>query len=503
MAHDITKDVIGCKEFEGQNINLSGDDLKFNCDIILANMTSGSVPFIDSNLKLSQDNANLFWYTARKELWANLIKITSDGTQAAPALKFNDTNTGFYKSGDSIRTSINNSTIATVDSTGLDMNTHKILNVVDPTANQEAATKKYVDDEIDAKIEDGTAVGQVCFWDGTQWVHTETTELFWDDTNKRLGLREPNPQVAFHITKASGSTAVRLQSDTRILTIQQGDGANNAIFDTNNHFEFKTDGILRLKIEDSLSYFMTNLGVGTTSPDFLTHIEKNTGSGGEGGYPSLRVTNLSTATHSFATVDAQGATVIAKLVADGLGTGGITYSTRGGATGTKSNHPFFIYTNNSPVITALTSGNVGIDTATPTQLFSVKEKACMTAIGGIGIKLTNRTGVNSIKGNTVIAHTTINDAVAAGGISELQVLGVFLESGVSNGSEAWVVVSGIADVHMDANAVVRGDRIVSSATAGLGVANNAPSVAVHFQEIGHCIQSGAANSTVRCVLHPN
>ncbi len=28
----------------------------------------------------------------------------------------------------------------------LDVNTHKILNVVDPTANQEAATKKYVDD---------------------------------------------------------------------------------------------------------------------------------------------------------------------------------------------------------------------------------------------------------------------------------------------------------------------------------------------------------------------
>ena len=30
----------------------------------------------------------------------------------------------------------------------LDMNTHKIVGVVDPTANQEAATKKYVDDSI-------------------------------------------------------------------------------------------------------------------------------------------------------------------------------------------------------------------------------------------------------------------------------------------------------------------------------------------------------------------
>ena len=68
MAHDITKDVIGCKEFEGQNINLSGADLKFNCDIILGNMTSGSVPFIDSNLKLAQDNFNFFWDDANNRL---------------------------------------------------------------------------------------------------------------------------------------------------------------------------------------------------------------------------------------------------------------------------------------------------------------------------------------------------------------------------------------------------------------------------------------------------
>ncbi|KKN57913.1 hypothetical protein LCGC14_0557440 [marine sediment metagenome] len=34
----------------------------------------------------------------------------------------------------------------------LDVNTHKILNVVDPTANQEAATKKYVDDNAGGRL---------------------------------------------------------------------------------------------------------------------------------------------------------------------------------------------------------------------------------------------------------------------------------------------------------------------------------------------------------------
>lgn len=35
----------------------------------------------------------------------------------------------------------------------LDMDSHKIENVTDPTADQEAATKKYVDDTVDAVAE--------------------------------------------------------------------------------------------------------------------------------------------------------------------------------------------------------------------------------------------------------------------------------------------------------------------------------------------------------------
>ena len=42
----------------------------------------------------------------------------------------------------------------------LDVNTHKILNVVDPTANQEAATKKYVDDNDADTITDVQAIAK-------------------------------------------------------------------------------------------------------------------------------------------------------------------------------------------------------------------------------------------------------------------------------------------------------------------------------------------------------
>ncbi len=82
--------------------------------------SAGSVVF-SNGVKLTEDNFNLFWNNATKELQPNLMKITSDGSQASPALKFNDTNTGFFKSGDSVRFSLNNSTIMALNSTGIDI----------------------------------------------------------------------------------------------------------------------------------------------------------------------------------------------------------------------------------------------------------------------------------------------------------------------------------------------------------------------------------------------
>jgi len=44
-------------------------------------------------------------------------------------------------------------------------------------------------------IADGTAQGQMAFWDITEesWVFTETSELFWDDTSKFLGIGTSSP----------------------------------------------------------------------------------------------------------------------------------------------------------------------------------------------------------------------------------------------------------------------------------------------------------------------
>ena len=149
------------------------------------------------------------------------------------------------------------------------------------------------------------------------------------------------------------------------------------------------------------------------------------------------------------------------------------------------------------------TGYAGIGVAPTTQL-SVKEKAGMSAIGGHLIKLTNKTGANSVAGQLVQTDTTTNDAVNLSGVNSDDTIGIILNSGVSDGSKMWIVVSGIADVLMDAVGSVRGDRIITAPVGGFATPwNVGGAVATHFQEIGHCIESRVGAGLARCVLHFN
>ncbi len=64
---------------------------------------------------------------------------------------------------------------------------------------------------VDGRLKSGTAQGQILFWDNTlkKWVFTETSELFWDDVNKRLGIKNTTPTSTVDV---SGTLTV-----TRIL----------------------------------------------------------------------------------------------------------------------------------------------------------------------------------------------------------------------------------------------------------------------------------------------
>ena len=106
----------------------------------------------------------------------------------------------------------------TVNATGLDMNTHKILGVVDPTLDQDAATKKYVDDNSTSP---GGADTQIQFndigsfggdaklkFDGNDLIHGTTDGdqiLAYQGTGSAPGMSfQASPNTGFRYRTTNG-----------------------------------------------------------------------------------------------------------------------------------------------------------------------------------------------------------------------------------------------------------------------------------------------------------
>ncbi len=135
---------------------------------------------------------------------------------------------------------------------------------------------------------------------------------------------------------------------------------------------------------------------------------------------------------------------------------------------------------------------------------SAMEKSGMSVIGGFMVKLTNKTGGNTVAGQLVRASAGTADAFSTVATNSQETIGIVLDAGIADGSEAWVVVSGIADVLMDGGGSGIGDRLISSTTAGSAdVWNVGGAVATHFQEIGHCLETRVGAGLARAVLHFN
>ena len=143
----------------------------------------------------------------------------------------------------------------------------------------------------------------------------------------------------------------------------------------------------------------------------------------------------------------------------------------------------------------------GVISASPT---TVGTKIRMTAEGGYCILLTNKTGANSVKGEVVETSISTANAVQSTISDSLVPIGVFLDRGIADGAEAWIVKSGIAEVLADAAGFSMGDWIQTSNTAKRGEgAAHIPNPTKHMQEIGHAVEDAGANALGKCVLHFN
>ena len=140
-------------------------------------------------------------------------------------------------------------------------------------------------------------------------------------------------------------------------------------------------------------------------------------------------------------------------------------------------------------------------------------KVKVTNTGGIAVRLTNKTGAASVKGEIVHSNSGQNNSVVKVVVDVPDPIGVFLDSGVADGEEAWVVVSGIADVYFIGNTTIgqfaRGFLTADGASYVTGQALSEAMPASpftdpkHFYEIGHVMETRTGAGLAKVVLHFN
>lgn len=137
----------------------------------------------------------------------------------------------------------------------------------------------------------------------------------------------------------------------------------------------------------------------------------------------------------------------------------------------------------------------------------------LTPEGGIAVKLINKTGGVSVKGEVVTNSPTTDNAVSKIIVDVPNPIGVFYEDGIADGNKAWVVVAGIADVYYIGNTTLGHlARGFLTADGGGYVTGQALSEAVpvapfsadkHFYELGHVLEARVGAGLAKTVLHFN
>lgn len=138
-------------------------------------------------------------------------------------------------------------------------------------------------------------------------------------------------------------------------------------------------------------------------------------------------------------------------------------------------------------------------------------KVKFTAEGGLAVKLMNKTGSPSIKGYCVTPGSADSSVVLVP-IGEPDCIGVFYESGIVDGSEVWVVVSGIAEVyfwnaptigHLARTGLASDTGEISGQALSEAIPTTPFAVDKHFCEIGHVLETKIASGLAKTVLHFN
>lgn len=146
--------------------------------------------------------------------------------------------------------------------------------------------------------EPGTAQGQLAFWDATaaKWVHTETSEMMWDDSNKRFGIGTTNPYKKLTVNANSDGEGIVIKRNSAVADTYADIGFTLTITDASpttylrafrrNVFN-DNDLLFHVGQRDAMIIKNSgNVGIGTTTPTAVLHLKAGTAS-----YAPLKLTS--------------------------------------------------------------------------------------------------------------------------------------------------------------------------------------------------------------------
>lgn len=129
-----------------------------------------------------------------------------------------------------------------------------------------------------------------------------------------------------------------------------------------------------------------------------------------------------------------------------------------------------------------------------------------TPEGGLALRMINRTGAASVKGEIVTPGTSAKGFVQAPANEDMPI-GVVYDAGIANLAPCRIGIAGACQVLLkNTVGTTVGDILWVSDTAGRAdAASSLPAAAAHYRELGHALETvtGGTNVLVWAVLHFN